>query len=103
MARNDTRTTAMLLDPRNTLPVGSAGVRTTGWLGCLMLIATEASLFGYLIFAYLYLAVQNTQHWPGLRRRTAPQAGHGQTCTQAFSGISSVAWCSQTGQVTVAV
>ena len=64
MALNDTRTTAMLLDPGNTLPVGSAGVRTTGWLGCLMLIATEASLFGYLIFAYLYLAVQNTRHWP---------------------------------------
>jgi cytochrome c oxidase subunit 3 len=25
---------------------------------------TEGSLFAYLIFSYLYLAVQNTRHWP---------------------------------------
>jgi cytochrome c oxidase subunit 3 len=55
---------AVLLQPGNTVPVGSAGERATGWLACLMLIVTEGSLFGYLIFSYLYLAVQNTQHWP---------------------------------------
>ncbi|MGN6669453.1 MAG: cytochrome c oxidase subunit 3 [Trinickia sp.] len=55
---------AVLLHPPGALPVGSAGERTTGRLGCFMLIATEASLFGYLIFSYLYLAVQQKTHWP---------------------------------------
>lgn len=55
---------AVLLQPGNTVPVGSAGERATGWIACLMLIVTEASLFGYLLFSYYYLAVQNTRHWP---------------------------------------
>ncbi|MDR6411654.1 cytochrome c oxidase subunit 3 [Paraburkholderia terricola] len=46
------------------LPVGSAGERSGGWWGCLTLIATEGSLFGYLIFSYLYLVSQTPQHWP---------------------------------------
>lgn len=50
--------------PARMLPVGSAGKRSSGWLGCLMLIATEGALFGYLIFTYLYLAAQTTRHWP---------------------------------------
>jgi cytochrome c oxidase subunit III len=53
-----------VLEAGHTLPVGSAGERSSGWLGCLMLIATEGALFGYLIFSYLYLAVQSSQHWP---------------------------------------
>lgn len=57
-------TQAVLLRPANALPVGSAGERASGLLGCTMLIATEAALFGYLIFSYLYLAVQQTVHWP---------------------------------------
>ena len=57
-------TQAVLLRPSNALPVGSAGERASGLLGCLTLIATEAALFGYLIFSYLYLAVQQTVHWP---------------------------------------
>ena len=52
------------LEAGNSLPVGSAGERSSGWLGCLMLIATEGALFGYLIFSYLYLAAQSSQHWP---------------------------------------
>ncbi|WP_144157553.1 heme-copper oxidase subunit III [Paraburkholderia sp. BCC1885] len=46
------------------LPVGSAGERSGGWWGCLALIATEGSLFAYLIFSYLYLATQQGQNWP---------------------------------------
>ena len=46
------------------LPVGSKGKLSTGWWGMLALIATEASLFGYLLFAYFYLASQTEQHWP---------------------------------------
>lgn len=46
------------------LPVGSAGTHASGWWGLLAMIVTEASLFGYLLFAYFYLATQSTQHWP---------------------------------------
>ncbi|MFM0034615.1 cytochrome c oxidase subunit 3 [Paraburkholderia strydomiana] len=52
------------VEPLLCLPVGSAGERSGGWWGCLMLIVTEGSLFGYLIFSYLYLASQSPQHWP---------------------------------------
>lgn len=54
----------VLLSPPDALPVGSPGVRASGMIGVLTLILTEASLFGYLIFTYLYSAVQQTQHWP---------------------------------------
>ncbi|MFZ2169709.1 MAG: cytochrome c oxidase subunit 3 [Methylococcaceae bacterium] len=46
------------------LPVGSAGNRSSGWWGVLALIVTEGSLFGYLLFSYFYLASQTEQHWP---------------------------------------
>jgi cytochrome c oxidase subunit 3 len=61
------------------LPVGSAGKRAGGWWGMLALIATEASLFAYLIFSYLYLASQTTQHWPpdGLPKLATGLAGTG--------------------------
>lgn len=41
------------------LPVGDIGRKGTGWWGMLTLIATEASLFGYLLFSYAFTAVQN--------------------------------------------
>ena len=46
------------------LPVGSKGKLSGGWWGVLALIVTEGSLFGYLLFAYFYLASQAEQHWP---------------------------------------
>ncbi|HEX7369419.1 MAG TPA: cytochrome c oxidase subunit 3 [Rhodanobacteraceae bacterium] len=46
------------------LPVGLAARRSSGWWGMLALIATEASLFAYLIFAYFYLQSQHAQNWP---------------------------------------
>ncbi|MHB8884518.1 MAG: cytochrome c oxidase subunit 3 [Methylovirgula sp.] len=46
------------LEPRP-LPVGGAIGRTgVGWWGLFCFLATEASLFGYLIFSYAYIAVQ---------------------------------------------
>jgi len=45
------------------LPVGSVKHRASGWWGMWMLIATEASLFAYLIFSYAYLAVQAHGGW----------------------------------------
>jgi cytochrome c oxidase subunit III len=52
------------LSQRQPLPVGSAGKLSAGWWGILALIVTEASLFGYLLFAYFYLASQTEQIWP---------------------------------------
>lgn len=46
-----------------TLPVGSRGRNSLGWWGVLCLIATEASLFAYLLFSYAYLALQNGPGW----------------------------------------
>jgi cytochrome c oxidase subunit III len=46
------------------LPVGSKGKLSGGWWGVLALIVTEGSLFGYLLFAYFYLASQAEQRWP---------------------------------------
>jgi heme/copper-type cytochrome/quinol oxidase subunit 3 len=40
------------------LPVGSVGHKASGWWGMWMVIATEASLFAYLLFSYAYLASQ---------------------------------------------
>ena len=42
-----------------TLPFGSIGKRGTGWWGILTLVTTEACLFGYLLFAYVFTAIQN--------------------------------------------
>jgi cytochrome c oxidase subunit III len=72
-----------------TLPVGSAGERSGGWWGCLMLIVTEGSLFGYLIFSYLYLAAQTTQQWPpeGL-----PKLGLGVLNTGILLSSSGFVW-----------
>jgi cytochrome c oxidase subunit I+III len=46
------------------LPVGSCGERASGWWGVLTLVATEAGLFGYLLFCYFYLQSQSAARWP---------------------------------------
>jgi cytochrome c oxidase subunit 3 len=51
-------------DPSRALPVGSVGRRPGGYWGMWTLIGTEAALFGYLIFSYLYLYSQSGTHWP---------------------------------------
>lgn len=45
------------------LPVGARGRNSVGWLGMLCLIATEASLFAYLLFSYAYFAVRFGAGW----------------------------------------
>jgi heme/copper-type cytochrome/quinol oxidase subunit 3 len=48
------------------LPVGSIDRIGVGWWGVLCLIATEAALFGYLLFDYCYYAIQLGTDWiPG--------------------------------------
>lgn len=45
------------------LPIGSMGRLSSGWWGMWCLIATEAALFAYLLFAYFYLASQAHGGW----------------------------------------
>jgi heme/copper-type cytochrome/quinol oxidase subunit 3 len=51
------------LDLARPLPVGSAARHASGWWGMWCLIATEASLFGYLLFSYGYLAARAHGDW----------------------------------------
>lgn len=46
------------------LPVGGSGTVSTAWWGMACLIATEAVLFVYLIFSYIYLGSQQSGAWP---------------------------------------
>lgn len=48
---------------RRVLPVGSTDGRDAGWWGMMCLIATEASLFAYLLFGYFYFAAQFGRTW----------------------------------------
>lgn len=48
----------------DTLPIHGRGRVGTPWWGLLCLIATEGSVFAYLIFAYTYLGSQGTGPWP---------------------------------------
>lgn len=45
------------------LPVAARGTNSVEWWGLLCLIATESALFGYLLFSYLYVAVQRGRAW----------------------------------------
>ncbi|MGZ5025577.1 MAG: cytochrome c oxidase subunit 3 [Methylobacter sp.] len=45
------------------LPIGTKSHRALGWWGMLMLIATEAALFAYLLFSYFYLISQSKNFW----------------------------------------
>lgn len=55
---------AEALDLKASLPVGSAGRKSLGWWGIWTLIATEGSLFGYLLLSYFYLYFQTQAQWP---------------------------------------
>lgn len=48
---------------QKSLPVGSIGRRASGWWGMIGLIATEAALFGYLLFSYFYLYTRSHGGW----------------------------------------
>src|SRR5665213_1845273 len=49
---------------RSTLPVGSKAHHASGWWGMLTVIATEATLFAYLLFSYFYIASHAVGSWP---------------------------------------
>ncbi|MFO1533596.1 MAG: hypothetical protein ABR562_07900, partial [Thermoplasmatota archaeon] len=43
---------------RPPLPMGSIGLRSSGFWGMVFLVLSEASLFAYLFFSYFYFSVQ---------------------------------------------
>jgi cytochrome c oxidase subunit 3 len=49
---------------RAPLPVGATGRLGNGWYGMWAMIATEAALFGFLLFSYFYLLVHADTPWP---------------------------------------
>lgn len=55
---------ADVLVPLAPLPVAPQGRRASGWYGLVFLIATEAALFIYLLFSYVFLASQAPGPWP---------------------------------------
>ena len=55
---------AAAMPAADALPLGSTGRRASGWWGLMAMIVTEAALFGYLLFAYFYLAAQSPSAWP---------------------------------------
>ncbi len=51
-----------LSQPQN-LPVGPTGRHGLGWWGVVTLVASEAALFSYLLFAYYYTAATTSSGW----------------------------------------
>ena len=76
------------------LPVGSAGTKSTAWLGVLALIATEASLFAYLLFAYAYFGAQHPASWLPTRHPSLTYAIPG---TIVLVSSSATVWWSEQG------
>ena len=82
---------AEALDLKKPLPVGNKGPRNSGLWGVWTLIVSEASLFGYLLAAYTYLAVTSGQHW-------SPEGAP----SLALPGINTVILVSSSGFVMLA-
>ena len=49
---------------RPLLPINSRGQGVSGWFGVWGLVATEAALFGYLLFSYAYSGLYAPGGWP---------------------------------------
>ena len=82
---------ATLTPDARPLPVGTvASTRSSGWLGMALLIATEASVFAYLIFAYFYTAALHTGAWPP--HGPPPLTYAGPAFLIALASAASVRW-----------
>ena len=76
------------------LPIASAGQNSTAWLGLLCLIATEGSLFAYLLFSYAYFGVQQPASWLPTTRPSLTYALPGTIVLLSSSGTI---WWSEQG------
>lgn len=73
------------------LPVGTVSdVRSSGMLGMMALILTEATIFGYLIFGYFYTAASAHGAWPP---QGPPRLGYGvANLVLALASAAAVWW-----------
>lgn len=85
---------ADVLVPAEPLPVAPVGRRASGWYGMLLLIATEAALFIYLLFSYFYLGSQQPGPWPP---SGPPALGIASANTLILLASSVTAWWGQRG------
>jgi cytochrome c oxidase subunit 3 len=76
------------------LPIAALGRNSVGWWGMLCLIATEASLFAYLLFSYGYFAVRFGPSWLPERHPSLILALPNTIVLLASSGL---AWRSESG------
>lgn len=76
------------------LPVGSKGRLSSGWWGMITLIATEVSLFAYLLFSYYYTAAQTVGAWPP---KGAPTLGLAIWGTVVLLAGSATMWWGENG------
>ncbi|MBV8404318.1 MAG: heme-copper oxidase subunit III [Gammaproteobacteria bacterium] len=79
------------------LPVGPVGRRGLGWWGVGTLVATEAALFGYLLFSYFYTGATAPPGWL-LEPRPVLQLAVPNTILLLASSV--VAWYGERGVLT---
>ena len=82
-----------LAQPKD-LPVGSMGRSGLGWWGVGTLVASEAALFGYLLFCYYYLGATAL---PGWLLEPAPKLFPALPNTVLLVASSFVAWFGEKG------
>lgn len=85
---------ANVLVPPTALPVAPQGSRASGWYGLVFLVATEAALFIYLLFSYVFLASQSPGSWPP---SGAPPITSAAVNTAILLASSVTAWWGQKG------
>ena len=76
------------------LPIGARGRNSVGWPGMLCLIATESSLFAYLLFSYFYMALQHGPEWLPERHPSIALAGPN---TLILLASSAAVWWGENG------
>jgi len=76
------------------LPVGGLKRNSVGWWGMLCLIATESSLFAYLLFSYAYFAVRFGPGWLPVAHPSLALAGPD---TVILLSSSAVIWWAEQG------
>jgi cytochrome c oxidase subunit 3 len=69
------------------LPVGTTGTSANGWYGMWGLVATEGSLFAFLLFGYYYLLFHSNAPWPPDGLPSFRISGPGTLILLASSGV----------------
>ncbi|MDQ2803436.1 MAG: cytochrome c oxidase subunit 3 [Pseudomonadota bacterium] len=75
------------------LRVGGGGRSSLGWWGMICVVATEGSLFVYLLFSYFYVNVQRGADWPAGR----PSLTYALPAVVALVVSSAAVWWAERG------